>query len=231
MNKVLIVEDDTAIAESLRLNLAALSCDVTVEMDGSRGLQRASTDRFDLIILDVNLPGMNGLDICRSIRTSDTLVPILMLTSRGSEVDIVFGLEQGADDYIVKPFQVGELTARIRALLRRGAQRHVPPVNQPLLSFGPLEVDAGARKIRVSGAPIELTALEFDLLLFLIERQGIAVMYDEIAEIIWDDVRTDRSNAIKTAFARLRKKLHPVGDTFIQTVRGVGYRFEGPSET
>lgn len=229
--RILIIDDDQAVRDALRLSLTPLSCEVVTEADGAKGLMTALGGNFDLVVVDIALPGMNGLDICRKLRQEQLIVPILMLTSRGSEVDIVVGLEQGADDYVVKPFRVTELVARIRALLRRAELRSAPAALAGVLEFGPLKIDPESRVVSVSSKPVELTALEFDVVYYLAERQGRTISREQLTEAVWGDVLDDRDGSINTVLSRLRKKLEIPNADFIVTIRGVGYRFDAAALT
>lgn len=231
-NKVLVIDDDAAVRDSLKLSLRELSCDVEVEADGAKGLIQGLEKEFDVVIVDVTLPGMNGFDICRKLRQAKPLLPILMVTSRTSESDVLTGLEQGADDYLTKPFRMTELLARVRGMLRRNeAQKRI--VSSALSAdaaavqvIGPLSIDREARVATISGKPIELTALEFDLLCYLSERPGRTIARDKLMEDVWGYLSEDIDSSINTVLSRLRKKLSVVGKDLITTMRGVGYRFE-----
>lgn len=228
-NKVLVIDDDSAIRDSLRLSLRELSCEVETEGDGARGALLGLEKDFDVVIVDVTLPGMNGLDICRKLRLAKPLLPILMLTSRASETDVLMGLEQGADDYLTKPFRMSELLARVRGMLRRVEIQKQHLSGSPQLAaqnIGPLSLDRDARIASISGTPLELTALEFDLLSYLADRSGRTIPRDQLMDEVWGYLSEDIDSSINTVLSRLRKKISGVGKDLITTVRGVGYRFE-----
>ena len=227
--RVLVVEDDQHIRELVLLHLGLEGFATASSGDGSEGLQLARTERFDLIILDVMLPGLDGVTVCRAIRREPHLkdVPILMLTARREEADKVNGLESGADDYLTKPFGVREFVARVRALLRRrrgaanASAHHVP------VTAGGLHVDPARRLARVDGQEVDLTAHEFDLLYVLASNRGIVFSRDALVQRVWggDTHITERS--VDTLIKRLRKKIEtdPAEPRYIATVWGTGYKF------
>ena len=227
--RVLVVEDDQHIRELVLLHLGLEGLGTASAADGAQGLQLARTERFDLIILDVMLPGLDGITVCRAIRRESHLkdVPILMLTARREESDKVNGLESGADDYLTKPFGVREFIARVRALLRRrrtaaNASAHDAPV-----TVGTLHVDPARRLARVSGREVELTAHEFDLLYVLASSRGIVFSRDALVQRVWggDTHITERS--VDTLIKRLRRKIETDATEphYIMTVWGTGYKF------
>ena len=224
--RILLVEDEPALARGLSDALRAQGFDVDLAEDGQRGLDRALNGAPDLILLDVMLPKMNGFEICRTIRARGSDVPIVMLTAKGQEEDVILGLNLGADDYITKPFRIGELIARARALLRRrGADRTVH-------RFGDCEIDLTARKVRRDGRPIELTAREFALLAYFASRPGRALARDTILNAVWGSSVFVTPRSIDRCVATLRAKIEPDAHNpiYIQTIRDIGYRFE-PSGT
>ncbi|MCP4603435.1 MAG: response regulator transcription factor [Proteobacteria bacterium] len=226
MNKtVLVVEDDHDIAKGLRHNLRFEGYEVHIAQDGEQGLNLALTKKPDLILLDIMLPKMNGFEVLREIRRQDPDTPIIMLTAKGEEIDIVRGLELGADDYVTKPFRLSELLARINASLRRKKQFD-KSIEQ--LSFGEVTVDFAARTVSVQNEPISLTTRELDLLYFLISKEGKAVDRQGILNQVWgfDYYGTDRT--VDNFINRLRQKLEPDPNSpkHFLTVRGVGYRFQ-----
>ena len=227
--KILIIDDDEAVRNSLRISLEELSTSVDTEGDGAQGLLRGLESNYDAVVIDIQLPGMNGLDICRKLRAAKPLLPILLLTSRSSELDVVLGLEQGADDYLTKPFRIAEALARIRALLRRGQAQKAFQDSIPVskeVTIGGLSIDIGARTATLEGVSLQLTALEFDLLAFFAERQGRTVPKEQLMESVWGYLAEDVDSSIYTVLSRLRKKLGSPQREFIHTVRGVGYRFQ-----
>jgi DNA-binding response OmpR family regulator len=220
--RLLLVEDEAPLARGLSDALRTQGFDVAVAEDGQRGLDAALRGGIDLILLDVMLPKMNGFEICRSVRAQGIDIPIIMLTAKGQEEDIILGLNLGADDYITKPFRVGELIARTRALLRRrGADRSVQ-------RFGPCEIDLTARKVFRDGAAIELTAREFALLAYFASRPGRALARDTILNAVWGASVFVTPRSIDRCVATLRAKVEPDphNPIYIQTIREIGYRFE-----
>jgi DNA-binding response OmpR family regulator len=220
--RLLLVEDEPALARGLSDTLRAQGFEVHVAADGERGLDTALRLRPDLILLDIMLPKMNGFEVCRSVRDQGLDVPIVMLTAKGQEEDIILGLNLGADDYITKPFRVGELIARARALLRRrGADRTVQ-------RFGSCEIDMGARKVLRDGLPIDLTAREFALLAYFASRPGRALARDTILNAVWGASVFVTPRSIDRCVATLRAKVEPDphNPIYIQTIREIGYRFE-----
>jgi two-component system copper resistance phosphate regulon response regulator CusR len=217
--RILVVEDERVAAEVLAKGLRVHAYAVVVAGDGATALEQACTNDYDLIILDILLPRLNGLDVCRRLRAEGLAVPILVLTARGGPDQRVEGLDAGADDYLPKPYHFPELLARVRALLRRG-----PAVMPSLLSVHDLTVDTRARRVERAGAVIALTAKEYALLEYLLRRQGEVVGRAEIAEHVWDDSFDPMSNLIEVYIQRLRRKIdhgHPV--KLIHTRRGAGY--------
>jgi DNA-binding response OmpR family regulator len=224
---ILIIEDEPTIAMGLEDDLRLEGHQVDLASDGTLGEARALAKRYDLILLDLMLPGKDGLAVCRSIRSAGLRVPIIMLTARGEEIDKVLGLELGADDYVTKPFSPRELVARIQAVLRRTPDRFPPAgrvveVEDLIIDFGKFEVRRGPRRIA-------LTALEFKLLGALVARRGQVVTHDDIIKTVWGRgvFLTDR--VIYTHVNNLRQKVEvtPAAPRLIVGVRGVGYRFDG----
>ena len=231
--QILVVEDERDIAELIALHLADLPARVTLANDGLGGLQLALREGWDAIVLDIRLPGMNGLDLCRELRARASPVPILMLTARGAELDRVLGLELGADDYLTKPFSVLELQARVKALMRRAgvtAQRRadLASANPESLEQGPLRVHRAQRRAWLQGAEVLLTPREFDLLWHFISHPGRVFTRGELLADVWGHGHDGYDHTVNSHINRLRTKL---GDeraeaAFIHTVWGVGYRFE-----
>ena len=217
--RILVVEDDPAAAAVLSKGLREHTYAVDVAADGSTALEQASINDYDLIVLDVLMPGINGLEVCRRLRAEGIAAPILMLTARGEPDQRVEGLDVGADDYLAKPYHFPELLARVRALLRRG-----PALTPSVLSFHDLTVDTRARRVERAGRAIALTTKEYALLEYLLRRQGEVVGRADIAEHVWDDSFDPMSNLIEVYIQRLRRKIddvHPV--KLIHTQRGAGY--------
>jgi DNA-binding response OmpR family regulator len=227
--RLLVVEDEQDIAALLELHLSDLPAQVTLARDGTSGLARARAERFDAIVLDLRLPGLSGLDLCRALRAAGQTVPILMLTARSAELDRVLGLELGADDYVAKPFSVLELQARVRALLRRAAHRDAPAADAPTaLASADLRIDRNQRRAWLAEQELVLTPREFDLLWHFMRHPGRAFTRAELLEQVWGYGHDGYDHTVNSHINRLRAKL---GDDrsearFIHTVWGVGYRFE-----
>jgi DNA-binding response OmpR family regulator len=226
MAKILIIEDEESVLMALEIDLRMEGYQVSSAKDGLEGLTMAKAHAFDLIILDIMLPEMNGFDVCKQLRQSGDTTPVLMLTARSQEIDKVLGLELGADDYVTKPFSPRELRARVHALLRRGMQSQEEVERY---HFGEVDVDFKTFEISKGGQPINLTALEFALLHFLIKNRAQVVSRDVILDNVWGDDVYVYPRTIDTHIARLRKKIEadPENPDYIIGVRGIGYRFKG----
>ena len=224
MADILIIEDEESILMALEDDLTTEGYSVTTAADGQAGFSAASKKRFDLLILDIMLPIMNGFEVCKKLRENGVTTPIIMLTARGQEVDRVLGLELGADDYVTKPFSPRELLARIKAILRRVNQTRQ---TQTLIGFGNVEIDFRKYETRKRGKSVYLTSLEFSLLKFLVDNSDRALSRNDILDGVWgDDVHVfDRT--VDTHIGHLRKKLEDNADKpkHIVSVRGIGYRF------
>lgn len=225
---ILIVEDDAAIIELLSIHLRDLGCQVVSERNGPGGLARAQDASFDLIILDVMLPGLSGLEICRKIRQNDRRTPILMLTARSEEIDKVVGLETGADDYLTKPFSIRELIARVRAIFRRSEEvaRYADPV-APLVRIGGLEIDIDKRRVLLGGERIDLSPREFELLALLASNPGKSYTRKQLLSQVWGYDFEGYEHTVNTHINRLRGKIEADASSpvFVLTTWGVGYRF------
>jgi len=222
--KLLVVEDDAKIAAALRRGLTAEGFQVETADDGLVGLWRAREGAYDLIVLDILLPGRNGYRICADLRQDGDTTPILMLTAKDGEYDEAEALDTGADDYLRKPFSFPVLVSRVHALLRRAALGEPPP-----LTAGNVVLDLRARRVRRGGVEVPLTAREFDLLVHLVRRAGQVVSKRQILDGVWDDDFSGDPNVVEVYVARLRRKLdHPPGACPIETVRGAGYRIPHP---
>lgn len=233
--RVLFVEDDPEIGNVVREELEDLDCEVLWHRDGEEGWERFRETEVDLVILDLRLPSLGGLEICEKIRDVDPYVPIVMLTAKAEKRDVVHGLELGADDYITKPFSNSELIARIQALFRRMAtdrDHSSRAVDRDRMSFGPLVIDANAHTVELDGDPVHLTAKEFDLLLQFARHPGRAFSRGELLSEVWGEEFDGYDHTVNTHINRLRKKIepNPSEPTFLQTVWGVGYRFAEPDE-
>jgi len=222
--KVLVVDDDHHIGELLTLHLEDMDLKVTHASDGLCGLELALTDTYDLIILDVMLPGKDGVEICRELRGRKVRAPIIMLTFRGEEVDKVLGLEMGADDYITKPFSVREVCARVKAQLRRAGS--LEEKREHKVELRGLTINPESHEAHLNGKLLELTATEFDLLLFMAKSAGRAFSREQLLAGVWGYTSSAYEHTVNTHINRLRSKIEadPANPTFIQTVWGVGYK-------
>ncbi len=229
MKKVLVVEDDINIVDLLEIHLKDLNCQITKAHDGIEGLGHALASQYDLIILDIMLPSLDGLEICRRIRAKEIHTPILMLTAKSEEIDKVLGLETGADDYLTKPFSVREFIARVKAIFRRSEMiRQVKdnPTSQ-VLDHGALKVDLEKRKVTINDKRIELSPKEFDLLVLLASKPGTSYNRQRILNLVWGYEFDGFEHTVNSHINRLRAKIEPDVNkpTYILTTWGVGYRF------
>lgn len=226
---VLIVEDEQELARVLKRHLEDHSCTVQLAFAGDVGLKLAESRRFDLILLDIMLPGMDGLEVCRRLRGGRVYTPVLMLTARATEVDKVLGLETGADDYLTKPFSVAELTARIKAIFRRVdvLSEQGRGTSQPLRFGDALVVDPSSREVHVRGKRITVTNKEFDLLLHFAQNPGRVHSRSQLLDAVWGYSHEGYEHAINCHINRLRAKIErdPGRPEILQTVWGVGYKF------
>ena len=229
--KILVIEDDEDIAHLLELHLQDLSYQVEIISDGKLGLNKAAQEIFDLIILDLMLPGMDGLEVCRRLRSASVYTPILMLTAKSSEIDRVLGLELGADDYLTKPFSLKELQARVKAILRRIELATAMPKNnsdaEDNISVKDLVIDPSCRTVSISGDEIVLTATEFDLLLHFAKNPGRVYNRTQLLDRVWGYGHDGYEHTVNSHINRLRKKIekNPAKADYILTVWGVGYKF------
>jgi len=229
--KILVIEDDRKIAQALKKGLESERYEVDVASTGGEGEARAATRAFDLIVLDLMLPGRDGLEILSAVRGRRDKTPVIILTAKDTVEDRVVGLDAGADDYLVKPFAFPELSARIRALLRRGAGGTGGTAVK--LELADLEMDSARREVQRGGRPLALTAREFDLLEYLLRNQGRVVTREMLASDVWKETRraTPLDNVIDVHIARLRKKIdEPYAVRLLHTVRGVGFILREESE-
>lgn len=218
--RVLLVEDEPGLIEFLTLEMELQDLTVDVALDGETALRLATTEPYDMVLLDVMLPVMNGFEVCRLIRKQSN-VPILMLTARGEVGDRVDGLDAGADDYLVKPFAIEELLARMRAVLRRKVSTQVEPV----FEFGKAKVHMDSHRVTYQEDEVELTAREYDLLVFLLRHTNETWSRQDLLEHVWGFHAAGDTNVVDVYIGYLRQKLDPE-KAFIKTVRGQGYRFE-----
>jgi len=234
-NKILMIEDDPYVADLVEINLKDFGYEMDRASDGLAGLKKFQERDYALVILDLMLPKLDGLEVCKRMRAENRYTPILMLTAKAEELDKVLGLELGADDYLTKPFSVRELTARIKALFRRleadkakagdGAKRGE-------LVYGELTIALEKRKVTLAGQPVELTAKEFDLLARFASHPGRAYSRQELLDLVWGHQFDGYDHTVNSHINRLRSKIekNPADPKFIQTVWGVGYRFVEPEE-
>lgn len=226
MPTILLVEDDDRISEPLVRVLGSEGFDVTHVTHGRAALDRAAEVRPDLVLLDLTLPDIDGLDVCRKLRSDLPDLPIVMLTARGEEVDVIVGLDAGADDYIAKPFRLAELLARLRARLRVAT---ATPGATTVYEGAGIHIDVDARRASVAGEEIELTTKEFDLLALLMSRPGVTFTREQIMRSVWDEHWWGSTRTLDTHVSTLRRKIGDSNDpaSIIVTLRGVGFRFEG----
>jgi two-component system alkaline phosphatase synthesis response regulator PhoP len=222
---ILIVEDEEALRMTLSDRLRSEGYEVDCAADGEQGLQRATGEPFDLIILDVMLPRRNGFDVCREVRKAGLITPILMLTARGQTADKVAGLKIGADDYLTKPFAMLELVARVEALLRRAPMR--PVAEGAIQQFGPIRIDLRGTEVWRDGKVVNLSAREFQLLRYFVEHRGATLSRDELLKEVWGYSTETFTRTVDVHVASLRQKLErdPKEPELILTVQGLGYKF------
>ena len=227
MKKVIIVEDEKDIAELIEVNLEDLECEVKIFHNGREGFEYALSEPFDLMILDINLPDMNGIDVCRSLRQEKVMNPILMLTARSEEIDKVLGLETGADDYLTKPFSVRELIARVKAIMRRVEIDTKSDDSDNVIQFKDMLLDKKKRKLTLGGERIELTPKEFDLLFLLASNPGVTYDRKDLLNLVWSYDFEGYEHTVNSHINRLRSKIEkdPTQPDYVLTTWGVGYRF------
>ncbi len=226
MKKILIIEDDPEIVQLLKLHLADYMYHAEVAENGKAGLELALKKDFDLVLLDLTLPEIDGVEVCKSIRSSKN-TPIIMLTARTEEIDRVLGLEMGADDYITKPFSIRELLARIKAVLRRTNRSSTQPENLNLISYSDLNIDVDKRKVILNKEKVELSPKEFELLVLMASNPGRNYTRAELLNIIWGYNFEGYDHTVNSHINRLRAKIESdmANPTYILTTWGVGYKF------
>lgn len=232
-HEVLVVEDEQDIAQLLHMHLRDANCDVTLAADGHQGMQQAFSRRWDLVILDIRLPGPDGLSICRALRQHQAYVPVLMLTSKSSELDRVLGLELGADDYVIKPFSVSELMARVKAIFRRVESLEKQHLGSgEVLQLGPLRLDSSRHEVMLEGQRITLTAREFELLHHFMRYPGQVFSRTQLLDSVWGYGHDGFEHTVNSHINRLRAKIEPdpSNPKLITTVWGVGYKFKARPE-
>lgn len=230
MKKVLIIEDDPAIVELLEIHLKDLNLSLEKRYDGIEGLREAWNTTYALIILDIMLPDLDGLEVCKRLRQEGVSTPILMLTAKSEEIDKVLGLEFGVDDYLTKPFGIREFIARVKALLRRTQGlngQSIPTVAKSQLHYGELNIDLDKRKVSVEGKRVELSPKEFDLLSLLASNPGKSYERSKILNLVWGYEFDGYEHTVNSHINRLRSKIEPdvTSPTYILTSWGIGYRF------
>ncbi len=227
--RILLVEDEPGLVLTLSDRLASEGYQVASVRDGESGLERATVESFDAIILDVMLPRKNGFDVCRDLRQRGVNTPILMLTARGQVVDKVVGLKLGADDYLTKPFEMMELLARVEALLRRSQSGPGAQAQAEIYQFGNVKVDFRRAEVERAGQTLELSAKEFHLLRYFIEHREATISRDELLNEVWgyDAMPTTRTVDVHVAWLRQKLEINPRHPLYILTIHGMGYKFVG----
>ena len=229
--EILVIEDEPQLARLVEMHLRDAGYEVEVALTGAKGLTEASKRRFDLIVLDLMLPDMDGLDLCRELRSEKNYTPILILTARSGEVDRVLGLELGADDYLTKPFSVRELVARVKAILRRIDRMEEEKTESEPLKIEDLTIDREKRRVSIDGDGVQLTAKEYDLLLQFALHPGRVYTRTQLLDLVWGYGEGTYEHTVNSHINRLRAKIEddPSEPNFIRTVWGVGYRFLDPA--
>ncbi len=232
MKNVLVIEDDKSIADLLEIHLVDLNCTVTKVLDGEKGLKEALSEKYDFIVLDLMLPKVDGLEICKEVRKKNTYTPILMLTSKSEEIDKVLGLEVGADDYLTKPFGIREFIARVKAIFRRTDALNKEKDNEVDIITGPLKIEISKRRVILNGERVDLTPKEFDLLHLLASHPGRTYTREELLSILWGYQYNGYEHTVNSHINRLRSKieLDLSNPKYILTSWGVGYRFNENEE-
>ena len=229
MNKVLVIEDDPDIVDLLEIHLKDLSCDLTRCYSGEEGMKQVKSNPFDLVILDIMLPGIDGMEVCKRIRSEQINVPVLMLTAKSEEIDKVLGLEIGADDYLTKPFSIREFIARVKAIFRRTQmiQDSLTSEAENVIEIGDLKIDIEMRKVVVNGNKVELSPKEFELLVLLASNPGKSYNRSRLLNLVWGYDFEGYEHTVNSHINRLRAKIEPdmANPTYILTTWGVGYKF------
>ncbi len=225
---ILVVDDEADLVELVSYNLRKEGFIVDSASDGETALTKVRKGKYDLAILDLMLPGIQGMELCRILRNDSKTarLPIIMLTAKGEEVDRILGLEMGADDYMTKPFSPRELIARVKAVLRRSAEK---PVHEKILKTGDIEIDTERYTVSIKGKPVKLSATEFKLLLFLAERKGKVFSRSQLLDAIWRDEAFVEPRTVDVHIRRLRAQIeqNPANPRYVKTMRGIGYLFDG----
>lgn len=234
-DRVLIIEDDQKIIDLLEIHIRDLGLQLDKAMDGVSGLEKALGNKYRLLILDVMLPGMDGIEVCKRLREQNKSIPVLMLTAKSEELDKVLGLEIGADDYITKPFSIREFIARVKVILRREAvelEKKEQAVEGTIIEMGQLKIDIDKHLVLLNERPIELTAKEFDLLVLFARNPGRTYNRERLLDLVWGCSYDGYEHTVNSHINRLRNKLEedPSNPRYIKTLWGIGYRFENPAE-
>ena len=232
MRKVLVIEDEKEISNLLEIHLTDLHCDVTKNNDGKAGLNLALNEQFDLIVLDIMLPNLDGIEICKEVRKREIYTPILMLTAKSEEFDKVLGLEIGADDYLTKPFSIREFIARVKAIFRRIDAVQKTDVENTIINVGDLKIDSQKRRVILKGERVELTQKEFDLLHLMATHPGRTYTREQLLNLVWGYQYNGYEHTVNSHINRLRSKIeHDLSNPkFIKTSWGVGYWFNDSIE-
>ena len=227
---VLVVEDDSAIRRGLRATLAALQFHVGEATTGEEAIQRLRITAYDIVLMDLNMPGMGGVEACRRVRREFPRMCILVVTVRDREEDKIEALDAGADDYITKPFQIGELSARMRAVLRRS--RTPPPAAEEVIQIGVFDLNSARRSLKKNGQEIQFTPTEFNLLAFLMSHEGHPIMHTKLLSTVWGPEYGQEKEYLRTFIMQLRKKIEddPANPVYLRTVNYLGYVFVGPDD-
>jgi len=227
MTKILIVEDESSFSEALAFLLGKEGFETSIAEDGRQALNQFNADGADLILLDLMIPEISGVEVCRTIRTTSQ-VPIIMLTAKDAEIDKVVGLELGADDYVTKPYSSRELIARIKAVLRRGVLDDGSIQDQDLMEVGPVRLNTGKHQVSVKGVPVSLPLKEFELLEFLMRNSGRVLTRSQLIDRVWGGDYYGDTKTLDVHIKRLRAKIEedPANPVLIQTIRGLGYKLE-----
>ena len=229
-HRILIIEDDPDIARLVQMHLQDIDCKADIAVDGNEGISRFRAGEYDLVVLDLMLPGKDGISVCRELRSGEKYIPILMLTAKSSELDRVLGLEMGADDYLTKPFSIPELMARIKALFRRVdalSPSHVAPADGELIQYGDLSIDQSKHKVSIAGRNVDLTAREFELLACFARNPGRVYSRTQLLDQVWGYNHEEYEHTVNTHINRLRAKIeeNAADPKYILTVWGIGYKF------
>ncbi|MCB9248721.1 MAG: response regulator transcription factor [Ignavibacteriales bacterium] len=232
MRKVLVIEDEKEISDLLEIHLTDLNCQVTKANDGKVGLDLAINEQFDLIVLDIMLPNLDGIEICKEVRKREIYVPILMLTAKSEEFDKVLGLEIGADDYLTKPFSIREFIARVKAIFRRVDAVQKTDIDNTIINVGDLKIDVQKRRVILNGERVELTQKEFDLLLLMATHPGRTYTREQLLNTVWGYQYNGYEHTVNSHINRLRTKIEDdlSNPKFIRTSWGVGYWFNDSLE-